>query len=66
MKLTSDNSKFTNRWKFVEVAKYVKSLKKVIREKNGDLPAFVHIDEVPQYAMQNANVRNIHFYMALR
>jgi len=35
MKLNSDETKYTNRWKFVEVAKYVKSLNKVIREKKG-------------------------------
>lgn len=66
MKLTSDNSKFTNKWKFVEVAKYVNSLKKVIREKKDDLPAFMHIDEVNQYAKENGNVRNIYFSVALR
>lgn len=66
MKLTSDNSKFTNKWKFVEVAKYVNSLKKVIREKKDDLPVFMHIDEVDQYAKENGNVRNIYFSVALR
>jgi len=66
MKLTSDNSKFTNKWKFVEVAKYVNSLKKVIREKKDDLPVFMHIDEIDQYAKENGNVRNIYFSVALR
>lgn len=66
MKLTSDNSKFTNKWKFVEIAKYVNSLKKVIREKKDDLPVFMHIDEVDQYAKENGNVRNIYFSVALR
>lgn len=66
MKLTSDNSKFTNKWKFVEVAKYVNSLKKVIREKKDDLPVFMHIDDIDQYAKENGNVRNIYFSVALR
>jgi len=66
MKLTSDETKYTNRWKIVEVAKYVKSLNKVIREKKDNLPVFLDIKEVDSYAKQHQNIRNIYLNMALR
>jgi len=66
MKLNSDETKYTNRWKFVEVAKYVKSLNKVIREKKDNLPVFLDIKEVNNYAEQHQNIRNIYLNMALR
>lgn len=65
MIIPEDKTKYTSSWRFVEVARYVKSLSKVIRDKNGDQPLLIDIDSVQEYANKNGNVRNIHFCLAL-
>lgn len=50
MKLPSDQSKFNARFKYVEVAKYVPSLKNVIREKKDGEPLLVSIEKVEEYS----------------
>lgn len=64
MKIPEDKDKYTSKWRFVEVAKYVKSLSKVIRDKRGTDSVLIDIDEVKAYADKNNNVRNIYFRMA--
>ena len=64
MKIPEDKDKYTSKWRFVEVAKYVKSLSKVIRDKRGTDSVLIDIDEVKDYADRNNNVRNIYFRMA--
>lgn len=64
MKIPEDKDKYTSKWRFVEVAKYVKSLSKVIRDKRGTDSVLIDIEEVKAYADKNNNVRNIYFRMA--
>lgn len=56
MRPTTDEKKFLKDWKFVEVARYVDSLSKVIREKNGDNPLVVPFDQVEKYSDKHNNV----------
>lgn len=56
MKISSNSSKFLSQWKYVEVARYVESLSRVIREKDGDLPVFYAIDDIDSYRESNSNV----------
>lgn len=51
MKISQD-SKFLSQWKYYEVARYVPSLERVIREKN----TIVKADEISNYANKNNNV----------
>lgn len=64
MKIPEDKDKYTSKWRFVEVAKYVKSLSKVIRDKRGTDSVLIDIDEIKAYADKNNNVRNIYFRVA--
>jgi len=64
MKIPEDKDKYTSKWRFVEVAKYVNSLSKVIRDKRGTDSVLIDIDEVKAYADKNNNVRNIYFRVA--
>ena len=65
MELPSDTTKFTYNWRLVEVARYIDSAKKVIREKRNSNSLLLDISEVPEYAKSNKNIRNIYIYMAL-
>ena len=56
MRPTTDEKKFLKDWKFVEVARYVDSLSKVIREKNGDNPLVMPFDQVEKYSDKHNNV----------
>lgn len=53
MRLSSDESRYTSQWKYVELARYVPSLKRVIREKTGDDPVLVPWNEVGEYARKH-------------
>lgn len=56
MKLPNDKSKFLNQWKYVEVARFIPSLNRVIRDKVGENPLFYDIDDIDQYRKQNNNI----------
>ena len=56
MRPTTDEKKFLKDWKFVEVARYVDSLSKVIREKKGDDPLVIPFDQVQKYSDKHNNV----------
>lgn len=56
MKLPSDESKYLSSWKYVELAKYVPSLKKVIRIKKNDKPFIVDIRDVESFRIDNDNI----------
>lgn len=56
MKPVLDESKFTSKWKYVEVARYVPSLSRVIRDKVNDKPLVIPFSEVASYAEKNGNV----------
>lgn len=51
MKINQD-SKFLSAWKYYEVARYVPSLERVIREKN----TIIEADQIQAYANKNSNV----------
>ncbi len=53
MKLPADPTKYNARFKYVEVAKYVPSLKAVIREKKKDEPVLIQMEEVQEFADRN-------------
>jgi hypothetical protein len=61
----SEHNKFLSAWRFVEVARYVPSLKRVIRDKENDLPLIMDYCEVVNYAKKYDNTRYIHFCLAL-
>ena len=65
MKITSDKTKYTSAWIYVETAKYVKSLNKVIRDKESDKTLFVDVNSMEEYCKKHNNIRNIHFSLAL-
>jgi hypothetical protein len=50
MKINEDN-KFLSKWSMYEVARYVPSLERVIRDKN----KILSINEIPEYAQANGN-----------
>ena len=66
MKITDDKTKYTSAWTYVETAKYVESLNRVIRDKKSDQTVFININEIDQYCKKHNNVRNIYFCMALQ
>jgi len=55
MRLPSDKTKFISQWKYVEVARYVPNLDRVIRDKNGDDPVFYDIKDIDTYRRQHQN-----------
>jgi hypothetical protein len=55
MRLPSDKSKFISQWKYVEVARYVPNLDRVIRDKNGNDPVFFDIEDIDTYRRQHQN-----------
>jgi hypothetical protein len=52
MRLPSSGDKYTNQWKFVEVARYVETLGRVIRDKKDGHPIFYDISDISNYASQ--------------
>ena len=56
MKLPLDKDKFVSQWKYVEVARYVPNLDRVIRDKNGDDPVFYEMENIDQYRQKYNNV----------
>ena len=56
MKLPLDKDKFISQWKYVEVARYVPNLDRVIRDKNGDDPVFYEMENIDQYRQKYNNV----------
>jgi hypothetical protein len=49
MKIPQDNTKYTYSWRYVELARYVPSLNRVIREKYNGSPVLVDINDVQKY-----------------
>jgi hypothetical protein len=56
MKIPFEESKFLSNWDKYEVARYVTSLKRVIRDKSGDVPLLLKFNEIDSYALKNNNV----------
>lgn len=55
MRLPDGGDKYTNQWKYVEVARFVPDLNRVIRDKSGDSPVFIDINDIHNYAEANNN-----------
>lgn len=53
MKLPTDQTKKTAQFRFVEVAKFVPSLDRIIREKKDGLPVLIDVDEIQTFAKAN-------------
>lgn len=49
MRLSNDKTKYTSSWKYVELARFIPSLNRVIREKINDQPVMIDIDSVSKY-----------------
>lgn len=55
MKLPLDKEKFISQWKYVEVARFVPNLDRVIRDKDGDDPIFYDIQFIDLYRKKYNN-----------
>lgn len=55
MKITEDPDKFLYSWRKVELARYVPSLSRVIREKDGDLPVLIDVKDISTYREKHSN-----------
>lgn len=55
MKISSDPDKYTYSWRYVELAKYVPSLNRIIREKKDDQAVLLDVDHVYKYANKFSN-----------
>jgi len=55
MKIADDPSKYTYSWRYVELAKYIPSLNRIIREKVDGIPILLDINDVSKYARKYSN-----------
>lgn len=55
MKIPLDSSKYLYQWRKVEIARYVPSLSRVIRVKDGDLPVLIDLNDIPKFREENKN-----------
>jgi len=65
MRPCSEQNKFLSMWRFVEVARYVPSLKRVIRDKENDLPLVLDYNDVISYANRYDNTRYIYVCLVI-
>ena len=56
MIIPNDPDKFLSSWKYLETAKYVQSLGRVIRQKDGDNTLFIEVKDKESFRQQNGNV----------
>jgi hypothetical protein len=55
MIIPNDPDKFLSSWKYLETAKYVQSLGRVIRQKDGDNTLFIEAKDKESFRQQNGN-----------
>lgn len=55
MKIPQDKEKYINAWQWVETARYVPSLSRIIRDKESDKPKFISIFDIEDYRNQHKN-----------
>jgi hypothetical protein len=55
MRLPDSGDKYTNQWKYVEVARYVADLSRVIRDKKNDKPVFYEFNKIQEYSKLHGN-----------
>lgn len=65
MKPEKDQSKYLSAWKYVEVARYVPSLSRVIRDKKDEKALVIDYSEVDSYSEKHNNTRNIYFCLVI-
>jgi hypothetical protein len=56
MKIPTDPTKYLSSWNLVETAKYVPSLSRIIRDKDGENPRFTSIYDMDNYCKKYENV----------
>ena len=56
MRLSSDKSKFSSAWRYVELARYVPSLNRIIRIKREDDPVLLDIDRIDEFRNKYENL----------
>lgn len=56
MKIPKDKSKYINSWNLIETARYVPSLSRIIRDKDGDDPRFISVFDIDQYRKSHDNL----------
>lgn len=56
MKISTDPTKYTYSWRYVELAKYIPSLNRIIREKVNGIPILLDINDLPKYVKKNNNL----------
>jgi len=56
MKIPQDKDKYTYSWNLVETARYVPSLSRIIRDKDGDDPKFISIFDIDKYRALHNNL----------
>ena len=56
MIIPNDPDKFLSSWKYLETAKYVQSLGRVIRQKDGDNTLFIEANDKEFFRQQNGNI----------
>lgn len=56
MIIPNDPDKFLSSWKYLETAKYVQSLGRVIRQKDGDNTIFIEAKDKESFRQQNGNI----------
>lgn len=55
MKIIQDKEKYLYSWRYVELAHYVPSLDRVIRDKSGNSPLMIDIDSIDEYRKKHGN-----------
>ena len=55
MKISSDSTKYTYSWRYVELAKHIPSLNRIIREKVDGIPILLDVNDVQKYARKYSN-----------
>jgi len=55
MKINLEQNKFLSQWKYYEVARYVSSLNRVIRDKQNGMPLILESHEIENYSAKNDN-----------
>lgn len=55
MKIPNDSTKYLSSWRYVEVARYIPKLDRVIRIKNGDNPLIIDVANIEKFRSENSN-----------
>lgn len=56
MKIPQSDDRYISSWQWVETARYVPALSRIIRDKEGDKPKFVSIFDIENYRQQYKNI----------